>query len=156
MISNNWELVIHIIILLSIIALIFVIVHQKYFGKCDMCACRSCNMCPCQCSRRRAYKGWNMDIDMGAETFVENFTTTTAAQTTAAHTIPSLEDKLYENTSRKINEIYSSNYNNIKQFLGNQIDIDSMIERVTKINNKLETNLNKKTVIATNGELKFY
>jgi hypothetical protein len=144
MISNNWELVIHIIILISIIALIFVIVHQKYFGKCDMCTCRGCNMCPCQCGRRRA--------NLGAAMYVENF----GEGDTTSTTTPSLEDKLYADTTAKINDLYSSNYNNIKQFLSNQIDIDNMIERVTKINNKLETNLNKKTIITTNGELKFY
>jgi hypothetical protein len=149
MISNNWELVIHIIILLSIIALIFVIVHQKYFGKCDMCACRGCNMCPCQCGRGRHRANWGMGT-MYVENFGEGDITTTSPQTTTH------EDKLYADTTNKINDLYSENYKNIKQFLSNQIDIDSMIEHVTKINNKLETNLNKKTVIAANGELKFY
>ena len=172
MILTNWEFIIHILILLSIIALISIIIYQKYFSNCNMCKCNKCKMNPCQCimtnrgnrcnkcskcSRGRNCmcsiynKFYNNENNENNENNIEKFTTTDSQTITQ-----SSESKLYNDVSNNINDLYDSNYNAIKNFLDNQINIDDMIERVTKINNKLETNLNKKTKINANGDIEFY
>lgn len=167
MILTNWEFIIHILILLSIIALISIIIYQKYFGDCNMCKCHKCNMYPCQCMMTHKYNRCNkcnrgrgcicgmynkFYDDNISENYIENFTTTNPQTTVQL----SKEDKLYNDTAKNINDLYSTNYDVIKTFLDNQINIDNMIERVAKINNKLETKLNKKTKINANGDIEFY
>ena len=181
MITTTWEIILHIIILLSIIALIFVIIYQKYFSNCNLCntgcnRCNRCNRCPCQCLPKvkpkcgcgygygYRYRCGKLKCSMCNErnnSFAENFgvdsdTTDTTDTTDDTQKPLSSEDKLYNDITDKINDLYSTNYDAIKTFLDNQIDIDNMIERVTQINKKLETNIHKKTKITANGDIEFY
>jgi hypothetical protein len=155
--KNIWDILLNIIIVLCIISLILIVIYQFNNSYCD------------DCNRYNNIKS------------IENFTTTQIPKPIPTPiSIPFNNMVLNENMNLSdtvsdilnlectqnneqnsetncINGIFEENYiHNIKPFLKNQIDIDDLNDKISKINSNLEKELYKKTIISADGNMIFY